>query len=370
MSWAIWLTGLPGSGKSVLARGTAEQLEALGVPVVVLELDVIRRFVTPSPTYSATERDLVYRGLVYMAAALVDAGVPVIIDATGHRREWRDLARTTIGRFVEVQLECPLDICRARERARTEGHAPRGIYAQAGRPSAAVPGIDVTYEAALAPELAIDTAVEEPRAAVARIVALAGRLGAGPAARGQAPDLGWVIWLTGLPGSGKTTIAWNVAEAVAARGVPVRVLELAEVRRALLGDTPECETTRDIIHRALVYTAKLLAEVGVAVIVDATAPRRAWRELARELIVRFAEVQLVCPPEMCGERERAARWQLGGGARVLGSGSVEAEAPDIVLDYEHSLCPDLILHTDVQDVWSAVEAVLRLANRLHRREIS
>jgi adenylylsulfate kinase len=368
MSWAIWITGLPGSGKSVLARGAAARLEALGAPAMVLELDRIRRVLTPAPTYSATERDIVYRALAYMATALADAGVPVIIDATGHRREWRDLARTAIARFAEVQLVCPLDVCRTRERARTSGNAPRGIYAHAGRPGAAVPGVDVPYEEARAPELTIDTATEDPDAAIARIVALAQVLGAEP----PVPETGrarrWAIWITGLPGSGKTTIAWSAAEALAARGVVVRVLGLEELGRALLGRRPESAAARDIVHRALVYTAKLLAEAGVAVIVDATAPRRAWRELARDLIARFAEVQLVCPPEVCGTRERATRWGLAEGRHRRVASAVATAAPEIVLDYEPALHPDLVLHTDVQDVWSAVEDVLRLANRLHGRE--
>jgi len=86
VSSAIWITGPPGSGKSVLARAAASRLSAAGEPVMVLELDEIRKIVTPSPTYSATERDIVYGALVYMAAALTRAGSRVIIDATAHRR--------------------------------------------------------------------------------------------------------------------------------------------------------------------------------------------------------------------------------------------------------------------------------------------
>jgi len=365
VSWALWITGLPGSGKSVLARGTAARLRAGGVPVVVLELDAIRKVVTPVPTYGVAERDVVYRALVYMARALVDAGVPAIIDATGHRRLWRDLARDAISRFAEVHLVCALDVCRARERARTAGHAPRGTYAQAGRPGAAVPGVDVVYEPARAPELMIDTAVEDEAAAVEVIVTVAEKLGAEPVRR-AAP--GWAIWITGLPGSGKTTLAWSAAEALAGEGIPVRVLDLAELRHALLVDRPESAALRDVVHRALVYMAKLLTEQGVAVIVDATAPRRVWRELARGLIARFAEIQLVCPSGLCGTRERATRWGLAGGARVRGSAPL-ATAPEIALDYERSLCPDLILYTDVQDIGSSVEDVLHLAHHLRRREV-
>src|SRR5262249_14956778 len=103
VSWAIWITGLPGSGKSVLARAAAESLRRLAAhDCHVLELDEVRRTVTPSPTYSDAEREIVYRGMVYTAGVLTHVGVPVIIDATAHRRTWRELARTHIPRFAEV----------------------------------------------------------------------------------------------------------------------------------------------------------------------------------------------------------------------------------------------------------------------------
>ncbi len=366
MSWAIWITGLPGSGKSLLARRAADALAALGEPVVVLELDEIRKTLTPAPTYSDAERDLVYRALVYMAVELTEAGVPVIIDATAHRRAWRGLARKSVARFAEVQLECPLDVCRERECRRTGSHAPRGIYARAGEPGATVPGVDVPYEPAFAPELTIATAAGEPEAAAGRIVELARELAEAAGVREAGPVTGWAIWITGLPGSGKTTTAWSVADALEARGIPVRVLDLVDVRRLVLADRPESDQAREIAHRALAYTAKLLTEAGIPVIVDATASRRAWREIARGLIARFAEVQLVCPREVCMERERAARWQLGG--RVPAAPRAATAVPDLAMDYEHSLHPELILHTDVQELWRVVQDILRLAHRLRHRE--
>jgi adenylylsulfate kinase len=365
VSWAIWITGLPASGKSVLARAAADELHATGDRVVVLELDEIRTVLTPSPTYSETERDVVYRALVYMAAALVDAGMPVIIDATAHRRAWRDLARAQIPRFAEIQLVCPLEVCLERERHRTPSHAPRGIYARAGQLGAVVPGIDVPYEPARSPELTIDTGLEATDPAARRIAALARKLAeASKPASTSSPA--WAIWITGLPGSGKTTLAWSAAEALSTRSIRVRVLELAEVRHALLEDRPESDATREIVHRALAYTAKLLTDAGVAVIVDATSPRRAWRELARDLITHFAEVQLVCPREICIERERATRWHLGPRSLTRHSMAPTTSGPDVVLDYEAALHPELTLHTDTHDPWEAVEALARLALRLHR----
>lgn len=176
MSWAIWVTGPPGSGKTAVTRAAAELLHAQGRPARTLELDAIRRDLVPTPEYTEGERELVYRALGYMAAQLTEASVPVLVDATAHRRRWRDLARTAIRHFAEVQLVCPLEVCRAREQTRAAGHAPAGIYARAGAPGATVPGVDVPYEMALAPELLIDTARDDVATAAGAIASLAERL--------------------------------------------------------------------------------------------------------------------------------------------------------------------------------------------------
>lgn len=368
MSWAIWITGPPGSGKSVIARGVEDQLRGLGQAVTRLELDEIRKCITPAPQYTDRERDVVYRALGYMATLLVEAGTPVLIDATAHRRVWRDLVRDSIRHFAEVQLVCPLAICRERERERKPGHAPRNIYEQAGRPGATVPGVDVAYEAALAPELLIDTSQQTVGEAVEQVVRLAGRLAretgsARPAAGGGEP--GWAIWITGRPGSGKSTLAVRVAEALRKRGDRVRLLDLGPVQRFLLGGRAGGEAEQDIAHRALAYAAKLLTEAGVSVIVDATAARRAWRDAARALIPCFAEIQLLCPTEICLDRERAVRW----GLTFEPAAPPAAAKPDIVIDYEEARRPELAIRTDVYDVHTAAERVLLVIQRLAGSEL-
>ncbi|MBI4240785.1 MAG: adenylyl-sulfate kinase [Candidatus Rokubacteria bacterium] len=176
MSWAIWITGLPGSGKSTLARAVAAALAARRISVKLLELDQIRRVLTPAPTYSAGEREIVYRALVYMAKLLTEAGIPVIVDATGHRRAWRELARELIPLFAEVQLRCPLPVCVERERTRRRRSVPSGIYARAGQPGATVPGVDLPYEESLCPEAALDTNMLDLRTQVQEVLYLARHL--------------------------------------------------------------------------------------------------------------------------------------------------------------------------------------------------
>jgi len=180
--------------------------------------------------------------------------------------------------------------------------------------------------------------------------------------------MSWAIWITGRPGSGKTTVAARVAEALAARGIHVKVLDLAAARDFLSPSAPAADTPEETAHRALVHATRLLTTAGVAVIVDATAPRRAWRQAARELIPSFAEVQLVCPAEICAERERAVRWRLSAAQWERAAAPSGHGAPlDMAASYEESLRPELVLDTNAHDVSITVEQVLFLVHRLRRR---
>ena len=77
----VWLTGLPGSGKSTVAEAVRNRRP----DTVILRMDELRKIVTPQPAYSDAERELVYRSLVYAAKIVSELGRNVIIDATGNR---------------------------------------------------------------------------------------------------------------------------------------------------------------------------------------------------------------------------------------------------------------------------------------------
>ncbi len=164
-AFAVWITGLPASGKSTIVSMLYPQLEALGLTVEVLESDEVRRVLTPDPTYSQAERDLFYRALVFTGQRLVAHGVTVIFDATASRREYRDAARVTIPRFAEVAVDCPLDVCMQRDRKGTYQRGQRGE-------SKSVPGLQVPYDAPVNPELRIDTTVVQPAGAARQILQL------------------------------------------------------------------------------------------------------------------------------------------------------------------------------------------------------
>ena len=157
-AFAVWLTGLPASGKSAIAGALKTKLAHAGLAVEVLESDAVRTLVTPAPTYSPDERGLFYRALAFFGSRLVAHGVPVIFDATANRRAYRDLARALIQNFVEVAVVCPLEVCQQRDR---KGTYRRG---QEGR-SATVPGLQESYEPPLKSEVTIETTSMTPEAA-------------------------------------------------------------------------------------------------------------------------------------------------------------------------------------------------------------
>jgi len=182
-AFAVWLTGLPASGKSTVARALAAELSARGVRPAVLESDAVRREITPNATYTEAERDAFYATVAYLARVLVLHGVPVIVDATATRRAYRDLARAAIPRFLEAYVHCPLAVCRARD--------PKGIYRRGTEGTALnVPGMSAPYEPPAMPEVVIDGERDDPAVAARRIVSALEEKGFLPRGSGGATGTG------------------------------------------------------------------------------------------------------------------------------------------------------------------------------------
>jgi adenylylsulfate kinase len=167
MSFAVWLTGISGSGKSAIARRLLDQLHARGVDAAVLESDVLRTQLTPFTRYDEPERDFFYSILAHLGMELATRHKPVIFDATANRRAYRETARRGIARFAEVFVDTPLEVCAARD--------PKGLYRS--KDATTLPGVQAAYEPPLAPELVVAGDVGTPDEGAALVLGLLERNG-------------------------------------------------------------------------------------------------------------------------------------------------------------------------------------------------
>ena len=158
-SWTLWLTGLPGSGKSAIAKRLQSKLNSRGIHSQILSTGNLRKVMTPKPIYTEEEREIVYATVVYIASILNQNRINVIIDGTGNRSKYRELAQKTLKKFALVYVKCPLEISIEREAKRVkENNSPTEIYKKAfnGR-STTVPGINVPYEEPIDAKVIVDS---------------------------------------------------------------------------------------------------------------------------------------------------------------------------------------------------------------------
>jgi adenylylsulfate kinase len=146
----VWLTGLPSAGKSTIARGVAERLNASGSRVEVLDGDEIRRSLTRDLGFGRADRKENVRRIGFVARLLARHGVtvlvPVIAPYADSRRDVRAQHAENGVDYAEVHVATPLDVCAARD--------VKGLYAaqRAGRLTG-LTGIDDPYEPPARPEL-------------------------------------------------------------------------------------------------------------------------------------------------------------------------------------------------------------------------
>ena len=161
--FAVWITGLPASGKSTVTAALVEQLHELGVDVAVLESDELRKIFSTQPSYDEQDREYFYGSLAFIGRVLTGHGISVIFDATASRRAYRDRARLHIPKFLEVFVDCPLEICMQRD--------PKGIYRRAREgQSSHVPGVQAIYEPPEQPGVVIRSDRVNPEDAARRVI--------------------------------------------------------------------------------------------------------------------------------------------------------------------------------------------------------
>ena len=162
---------------------------------------------------------------------------------------------------------------------------------------------------------------------------------------------GFTVWLTGLSGAGKSTIATAVAARLRADGLRVEVLDGDEVREVLSAGLGYSRADRDTNVRRIAYVAKLLTRHGVAVVTAAISPYQDARDSARAAIGDFVEVYVNAPIETC-----AARDVKGLYAKPL-TGAIPSFT-GVSDPYEPPPSPDVELRTDRESIEVSVERVL------------
>ena len=173
----VWLTGLPGAGKSTLAQALERRLHDQGRHVTLLDGDALRGGLNRDLGFSRAERDENVRRAGEVARLMVDAGLIVVCAFISPYRAQRRQVRALLGpgEFIEVYLDASAAVCEARD--------PKGHYARARRGEiAGFTGIDGSYEAPEAAELRLDTATLSIDACVDRMLEKIAAAGDVPAA--------------------------------------------------------------------------------------------------------------------------------------------------------------------------------------------
>jgi adenylylsulfate kinase len=159
----VWLTGLPASGKTTLARRIADALREEKTPCCLLDGDAVRAAMRPPPGYDPQARDDFYATLGRLAAMLAEQELIVLVPATAHLRRHRDHARAAARRFLEVHVATPLEECARRD--------DKGLYAAArGGEIAAMPGVGVAYEPPEHPDVVASGADDATVAQIVRTI--------------------------------------------------------------------------------------------------------------------------------------------------------------------------------------------------------
>jgi adenylylsulfate kinase len=155
--------GLSASGKTTLAQLLAQALAQRGFKVEVLDGDIMRTTLSKGLGFTAGDRVTNLRRIAAMANNLVHQQVVTIVAAICPYHEIREEVRATIGKYIEIYLNCPLEVCISRD--------PKGLYRQAlAGEIQHFTGIDDVFDTPVRPDIEVTTHGEAPEASLARIL--------------------------------------------------------------------------------------------------------------------------------------------------------------------------------------------------------
>ena len=163
---------------------------------------------------------------------------------------------------------------------------------------------------------------------------------------------GFTLWFTGLPCSGKSTLARKVEDVLLERGVNVEVLDGDEVRENLSKGLGFSKEDRDINIRRIGWVCRLLQRNGAVAISAAISPYKAIRQEVRDMHDRFVEVYVNTPLDVCKERDVKGMYKLAAEGKIKGFTGVDDpyEAPDN---------PEIVVETDKESEEESLTKIIR-----------
>ncbi len=166
----LWFTGLSGAGKTTISNIVEEELRRRGRNVEVLDGDIIRTHLSKGLGFSKEDRDTNIKRIAFVCELLTRNDVIAMAAAISPYRETRDYARQTIGNFVEIFVNCPLDVCIERD--------VKGLYKKAlSGEISNFTGVSDPYEEPESAEIVLNTHEESPEESAARVIACLEDLG-------------------------------------------------------------------------------------------------------------------------------------------------------------------------------------------------
>lgn len=162
---------------------------------------------------------------------------------------------------------------------------------------------------------------------------------------------GFTVWMTGLPSSGKSTLAGLLSTELQNRGLPVVNLDGDEVRMRLSKGLGFSKEDRDENIRRISYVARVASDMGGVAITSAISPYREIRDEARAEIAQFVEVFVSCPVEVCIQRDVKGLYKKALAGEIKGFTGIDDP-------YEEPLHPELVVHTDLEEEQESIGRIL------------
>jgi adenylylsulfate kinase len=168
---------------------------------------------------------------------------------------------------------------------------------------------------------------------------------------------GATLWMTGLSGSGKSTIAVALEQVLMQRGRHAYVLDGDNIRHGLNKNLGFSAEDRAENIRRIAEVARLFADAGLVAVTSFISPYRADRDAARRMHEQadlpFLEVYVEAPLDVAEKRDPKGLYKKARAGEIKGFTGIDDP-------YEEPLRPELVLHTDRLSVGESVQAVLNL----------